>query len=69
MVVNSKVPAGQKLAGLYLAAAAHPPRADHLALDLPDADDISYDDYNLRVVPAVRNYLAEHGLEQKVTRR
>src|SRR5438874_13085438 len=66
LVVNSRVPAGVKLAEFY-AGQRHIPAGRIIALDLPAGDDIGYDDYNLRVVPAVRNYLAEHGLEQKVT--
>ena len=66
LVVNSKVPAGMKLAEFY-ASQRHIPAQRIIALDLPVGDDIAFDDYNLRVVPAVRSYLAEHGLEQKVT--
>ena len=55
LVVNSKVPAGVKLAEFY-AQQRHIPAGRIIALDLPDADDIAYDDYNLQVVPAVRNF-------------
>lgn len=66
LIVNSKVPAGQKLAEFY-AQQRHLPDGRILALDLPDGDDISFDQYNQQVVPAVRSFLRDHDLEKQVT--
>ncbi len=66
LVVNAKEPAGVKLAEFY-AKQRHIPDGRIISLDLPTGDDVGFDAYNTQVVPAVRKFLKDNDLEQKVT--
>jgi uncharacterized protein (TIGR03790 family) len=66
LLVNRNVPEGAKLAQFYRNERGVP--ADRiLELPLPVMDDISFAQYEREVVPAVRNFLRERGLEKRVT--
>jgi uncharacterized protein (TIGR03790 family) len=65
LIVNSKVPAGTKLAEFY-AQQRHIPSGRIIAIDLPDSDDIPYDTYNSRIVSEIRSALKDRNLEDQV---
>src|ERR1700678_1967642 len=65
LIVNSKVPAGTKLAEFY-AQQRHIPSGRIIAIDLPDADEIPYDTYNSRIVSEIRSALKDKNLEEQV---
>ena len=65
LVVNRNQPAGVELAQFY-ARLRHVPDGRILALDLPTGDDVPAKDYARDVVPAVRAFLHDHGLDAKV---
>lgn len=66
LVVNSKSPAGVKLAEFY-AKQRGIPDGRVIALDLPVGEEMPYAQFDRDVVPAVRKFLKDNGLEQKVT--
>ena len=67
LVVNAKVPASRELADFY-AQKRGIPRGRVIAVDLPfPAEEISASDYDTRVAPAVRAFLRDNGLKDKVT--
>jgi len=66
LVVNAQEPAGAELAAHYARVRGVPP-AQVLALELPTADEISFEDYEKDVVPPIRAFLKQKGLERKVT--
>ncbi len=65
LLVNKNVAAGQALAEFY-ANARLVPEGRILAIPLPDGDEVSFDAYEREVVPAVRQFLRERGLEKSV---
>ena len=66
LIVNSKEPAGEKLAKLY-ARKRNIPDGRILALDLPfPQEDVAPEVYDEQVVPKVRAFLTDNKLEQKV---
>ena len=65
LIVNKNEPAGRELADFY-AQQRHLPDGHICELDLPNSNDISFDDYERKVVPAVRAFLREHHLESNV---
>jgi uncharacterized protein (TIGR03790 family) len=67
LVVNAKVPASRELAAFY-AQKRHIPAGRIIALDLPFPDEeIPFEQYNSAVVPAVRKYLQDNDLRERVT--
>jgi uncharacterized protein (TIGR03790 family) len=64
LLVNRNEPAGLELAHLY-ARLRHVPDDRILQLDLPTGDEIPSKDYARVVVPAVRAFLHEKGLERQ----
>src|SRR5687767_9170835 len=67
LVVNSKVPASRELAEFY-ASKRGIPAGRIVALDLPfPEEEIPFAQYDQRVVPAVRSFLVDNGLKDKVT--
>jgi uncharacterized protein (TIGR03790 family) len=67
LIVNSKVPASRELATFY-AQKRNIPAGRIIPLDLPFPDEeISFERYDALVVPAVRKYLKDNGLRDKVT--
>jgi len=66
LVVNRNNPDSLKLA-LQYAAARGIPDGRVISLDLPDAEEISFDDYERKVVPPIREFLRAHGLARNVT--
>lgn len=66
LITNANVPQGRKLAEYY-ANVRHVPDGRILELTLPTAEEISADVYDRQVVPVVRAFLREKGLERKVT--
>ena len=65
LLVNQNVPEGRKLADFYVTARHIPPNRI-LELDLPIADDVSFQDYEKKVVPRVREFIANAGLTDRV---
>jgi uncharacterized protein (TIGR03790 family) len=65
LIVNKNQPEGLELAKFYTTA-RQVPEGHILELDLPRADDISFDDYETNVVPVVRAFLRERGLHNRV---
>ncbi|HTL27708.1 MAG TPA: TIGR03790 family protein, partial [Tepidisphaeraceae bacterium] len=65
LIVNKNVPDGRALAETY-AKARNLPGGRIIELDLPPGDDISVEQYETGVVPAVREFLASHELAHKV---
>ena len=51
LIVNKNTPAGVELAAFY-AKARNVPDGRILALDLPEKDEVSFDEYETKVVPA-----------------
>jgi uncharacterized protein (TIGR03790 family) len=67
LVVNSNVPAGRELAEFYAQKRNIPP-GRIVALDLPfPAEEMPFERYDAAVVPAVRKFLNDNGLRDKVT--
>ena len=66
LIVNKNVPQGQRLAEYY-AERRNVPARRICALDLPESEEMSFDDYERRVVPPVRDFLKQNNLEHKVT--
>lgn len=66
LITNSKAPAGQKLAELY-ASKRGVPAGRIFSLDLPfPQEQMSGEMYDQQVVPKVRSFLRDNGLEEKV---
>jgi uncharacterized protein (TIGR03790 family) len=65
LVVNRNVPDSLKLAEQY-AAARGIPDGRIISLDLPDADEITFDQYEHNVVPPIRDFLRQHFLRPQV---
>ena len=66
LVVNKRVPQGRELAEYYAAQRRVP--ADHIVeLDLPEGEELSFDLYERKVVPALREFLIRRGLHTQVT--
>lgn len=65
LLVNKNQPGSIELAEFYTTA-RQVPEGRILALDLTTGDDIPFDDYEEKVVPAVRAHLRENGLGDKV---
>ncbi len=65
LIANTNEPASVELAEFYTTARLVP-EGRILALDLGRSDEISFDDYETKVVPAVRAYLRENGLQNQV---
>src|SRR5215212_4566347 len=67
LVVNSNVPASRELAEFY-AQKRNIPAGRIVALDLPfPAEEMPFEQYDAAVVPAVRKFLNDNGLKDKVT--
>ena len=67
LVVNSNVPASRELAEFY-AQKRNIPAGRIVALDLPfPAEEMPFAQYDAQVVPAVRKFLNDNGLKDKVT--
>lgn len=66
LVVNKNIPASMKLAEYY-AQVRHVPDGRIIALDLPSSEEISFDRYEREIVPTVRQFLRDNGLEKQVT--
>jgi uncharacterized protein (TIGR03790 family) len=66
LIVNQNEPAGMRLATFYTEQ-RHVPAGRILALDLPKTDEVSFDDYNAKVVPAVRAFLNDNKLAEDVS--
>jgi uncharacterized protein (TIGR03790 family) len=65
LIVNSNVDAGRRLAEYY-AKVRNIPEGRILAIPLPGSEQISAEQYEAEVVPAVRLFLRERRLENKV---
>ena len=65
LIVNRNEPAGAELAQFY-ARTRHVPDGRILTLDLPTGDEIPAKQYAREVVPAVRAFLHDHGLDRQV---
>src|SRR5689334_19855549 len=65
LIANKNVPEGVKLAQYY-AKKRGVPENQILLLTLPVSEDETYDQYELEVVPAVRKFIRDGGLEMKV---
>jgi uncharacterized protein (TIGR03790 family) len=65
LIVNKNTPAGMELATFYTKARGVPD-GRILALDLPEKEDLSFDEYETKVVPAIRSYLRAHDLQNQV---
>jgi uncharacterized protein (TIGR03790 family) len=66
LLVNKNVPESKKLAEYY-ASKRNVPDGRTLELDLPFAEEISFDTYENQVVPAVRELIASNNLQEKIT--
>lgn len=66
LLVNQNVPQSRRLAEFY-AKARLVPDGRILELPLPTGDEISFGSYEEEVIPAVRDFLKQNHLEQKVT--
>jgi uncharacterized protein (TIGR03790 family) len=66
LITNRNVPEGRKLADYY-ADKRKVPENRVLELDLPTGDEVSFADYEAKVVPVVREFLARHKLRERVT--
>lgn len=65
LIVNRAAPEGVELAAFYARARGIP--VDRvIQLDLPNTDEMPFDQYDRDVVPTVRQFLHDRGLEQKV---
>jgi hypothetical protein len=66
LIANKNVPQSLQLADYYMAK-RNIPQGRILLLDLPAQEQISYEEYQKQVVPAVRQFLSERQLKDKVT--
>jgi uncharacterized protein (TIGR03790 family) len=66
LLVNKNVPESRKLAEYYAAKRSLPDQRI-LELDLPFAEEITFENYENQVVPSVREFLAANNLREKVT--
>ncbi|HEY7120476.1 MAG TPA: TIGR03790 family protein [Tepidisphaeraceae bacterium] len=66
LIVNKSVPEGRTLAGYY-ADKRKVPANRIVELDLPPAEEITFDDYEIKVVPVVRDFIARNNLADRVT--
>ena len=65
LIVNRNVPEGGNLAGYYCGIRQIP--NDRICgVDLPDADEIPFDTYEMQVVAPVRQFIADHQLRGKI---
>lgn len=65
LIINSRSPEGRELAEYY-AKVREVPAGRIVALDLPLDDAITFEQYESAVAPAVRKYLADNQLKDKV---
>jgi len=65
LIANTNVPEGVKLAQYY-AKRRGVPEAQILLLTLQNSEEVSFDQYEHDVVPAVRKFLRDGGLQIKV---
>jgi uncharacterized protein (TIGR03790 family) len=65
LLVNKNVPEGQGLAEHY-SRARHIPAGRILALDLPNGDELSFEQYESNVVPAIRDFIRQQRIQAKV---
>lgn len=65
LIANENEPGSVELAQFYTTA-RQVPEGRILALDLGRSEQISFEDYETKVVPAVRAYLRERGLQNQV---
>ena len=66
LIVNKNVPESARIAEHY-AQARHVPAGRILALDLPTGDEIPFEQYESRVIPAIRAHLRDNHLKSEVT--
>jgi uncharacterized protein (TIGR03790 family) len=66
LLTNKNVPEGRKLAEYY-AGKRQVPDQRIVELDLPPGEQITFDAYENKVVPAVREFIAANNLQSKVT--
>src|SRR4030095_13741715 len=66
LITNRNFPESRKLAEFY-SNARKVPAGRILSLSVPTVDEISFAAYERDVVPVVRKFLRDNGLEQKVT--
>src|SRR4051794_22109059 len=66
LLTNKNAPEGRKLAEYY-AGKRKVPEQRILELDLPPGEQITFDAYETKVVPAVREFIAANNLQAKVT--
>jgi len=65
LVVNNRVPAGKRLAEYY-AQVRGVPAGRIIEIDVGGSEQIEMQQYDAEVVPAIRSFLRENGLESKV---
>jgi uncharacterized protein (TIGR03790 family) len=65
LIANKNVPEGVKLAQYY-AKRRGVPENQILLLTLPNAEDVTFDQYEVEIVPAIRKFMREGGLDLKV---
>jgi uncharacterized protein (TIGR03790 family) len=65
LIANRNDPASVELATFY-ANARQVPDGHTLGLDLSGGEDVSYEEYETKIVPAVRAHLRENGLHNRV---
>lgn len=66
LIVNKNEPASQRLAELY-ASGRKVPAGRILAIDVPKTDEMTHSAFTGEVVPAIREFLRMHQLEDRVT--
>jgi uncharacterized protein (TIGR03790 family) len=66
LITNKNAPQGKKLAEFY-AEKRHVPAGRICELTLPTSEEMPAETYDREVVPVVRSFLRDSGLEQKVT--
>lgn len=66
LITNKNSPDSGKLVAQY-AHARNVPAENIVALDLPDAEEIAFDDYERNVFLPLREFLASHHLDGKIT--
>jgi uncharacterized protein (TIGR03790 family) len=66
LVVNRNVPASQELAEFY-AKARHIPDDRIIRLNLPSAEEMTFEQYEQNVATVIREYLEVHDLQDRVT--
>src|ERR1700722_12111421 len=65
LVINRNNPESAKLAAEY-AAARNVPDGRIISLDVPDAEEMEFDQYERDVVPPIKSFLRDHHLETQV---